>query len=296
MTAERPQNADALLKLADARKTDNRLIVVFSDSKYLGVLLNWLIPMHRLGIRNYMIVSLDENIHAFLSARGFPSVLIEMDGPLEKLWHLRLIVLRELCAHGIDLIHSDIDALWLHNPIPEYFPPEADDLVISQGTAWPYEVVTRQGFVLCCGLFYLRSGPLSLALLDDLLRHIVHTHDDQTSLNYLIHGCVTWDKQLKNPYTFVFRGHTVTCSEAPIRGRHEKTGFTVTLLPHHLFQRMHMPEREAYVKHLFSEKTNQDKFESFRESGCLFLNENWKDVEFDADSIEKIAIPMPLPV
>ncbi|MBI5463209.1 MAG: hypothetical protein HY941_13570 [Gammaproteobacteria bacterium] len=293
MSTETPLNVDALLKLADARKADNRLIVVFSDSKYLGVLLNWLIPLHRLGIRNYLIVALDETIHAFLTERGFPSVLIEMDGPLEKLWHLRLVVLRELCAHGIDLIHSDIDALWLRNPIAEYFSKDADDLVISQGTAWPYEVVTRQGFVLCCGLFYLRSGPLSLALLDDLLRHIVLTNDDQTSLNYLLHGCITWDRQLQNPYTFTFRGYTVTCSEAPIRGRHEKTGFTVTLLPHHLFQRFHMPEREAYVKHLFSEKTDQDKFESFKQSGCLFLDEHWKDIAFDAESIEKIAIHTP---
>jgi hypothetical protein len=290
MATEYPVYADSLLKLADARKEDNRLIVVFSDSKYLGVLLNWLIPIHRLGIRNYLIVSLDESIHAFLTDRGFPSVFIKMDGPLESLWRLRLIVLRELCAHGIDLIHSDIDAIWLRNPVADYFSRDADHLVISQGTAWPYEVVARQGFVLCCGLFYLRSGELSLALLDDLLRHIALTNDDQTSLNYLIHGSITWDRQLENPYHLTFRGYTVTCSEAPIRGHHPKTGFTVTLLPHHLFQRLHMPERAAYVKHLFSEKTDQDKFESFKQSGCLFLNENWKDVEFDVKSLEKIAI------
>lgn len=290
MLTEKHQDMDALLKRADERKIENRLLIAFSDRKYLGVLLNWLIAIHRLGIRNYLVVSLDETIHAFLTERGFPSVLIKMDGPLHDLWRLRLVILRELCAHGLDVIHSDIDAIWLRNPIPEYFSRDADHLVISQGTAWPYDVVARQGFVLCCGLFYLRSSNASKALLDDMLRNIALTNDDQTSLNYLIHASVTWDRQLKNPYEFVFRGYKVTCSEAPIHGRCLKTGLTVTLLPHHLFQRLHMPDRPAYVKHLFSEKTNQDKIESFRQSGCLFLKENWKDIGFDADSIEKIAV------
>lgn len=290
MSAAQHVNMDALLKLADERKAANRIIIVFSDSKYLGVLLNWLIAIHRLGIRNYLVISLDEPIHAFLTERGFPSALLELDGPLEKLWHLRLIVLHALCAHGIDVIHSDSDAIWLRNPIEEYFSHDADHLVISQGTAWPYEIVARQGFVLCCGLFYLRSGGPTRALLDDLLRHIALTNDDQTSLNYVIHGCVTWERQLQNPYHFVFRGYKAICSEAPIRGRCLKTGLTVSVLPHHLFQRLHMPDRPAYVKHLFSEKTDQDKFESLRQSGCLFLDANWQDIEFDADTIERIAL------
>jgi hypothetical protein len=208
---------------------------------------------------------------------------------LQNLWRLRLLLART-CAHGIDVIHSDIDAIWLRNPIPEYFSQNADDLVVSQGTAWPYEVVTRQGFVLCCGLFYLRSNDASLTLLNDMLRNIVLTNDDQTSLNHLIHASVTWDRQLSNPYQFIFRGYKVTCSEAPIRGRCHQTGLTVTLLPHHLFQRLHMPDRPAFVKHLFSEKTDRDKFESFRQSGCLFLHENWKNIEFDADTIEEIGL------
>jgi hypothetical protein len=51
-----------------------------------------------------------------------------------------------------------------------------------------------------------------------------------------------------------------------------------------------MPDRQAFVKHLFSEKTNQDKFESFKQSGCLFLRDDWKNIEFDVDTIEKIAL------
>lgn len=290
MSATNRANISALVTLADARKADNRLLIAFSDVNYLGVLLNWLIAIHQLGIRNYLVVSLDEKIHAFLTARGFPSTLIGLDGPLHQLWHHRLVVLRELCAHGIDVIHSDNDAMWLRNPIPDFFSGDADDLVVSQGTVWPDDVLLRQGFVLCCGLFYLRSNNATVGLLDAMLRDIVTTNDDQISLNRLISAMVTWDTTLTAPYHFMFRGHRVMCSETPIRGRCRNSGLSVTLLPHHLFQRLHMPDRPAYVKHLLSKKTGPDKLESFRQSGCLFLRDDWKSIDFDADTIERIAL------
>jgi hypothetical protein len=279
----------ALLELAEARKADNRLVVAFSDSKYLPVLLNWLVAIDRLGLRNYLIVSLDEPIHDFLAERGFPTVFDRLDGPLSDLWRLRLTALRRLCAHGVDVIHSDIDAVWLRDPIPGYFSQQADDLVISQGTVWPYDIVEKQGFVLCCGLFYLRGNQASLALLDEVLRDIAATNDDQISLNRLVSASVEWNRQLTNPYQFTFQGYRMTCSEAPIRGRCRRTGLTVTLMPHHLFQRLHMPGRPAFVKHLLSEKTGEDKFKSFRRSGCLFLDDDWKNIRFDAGTIERIA-------
>ena len=54
-----------------------------------------------------------------------------------------------LIACGIDFVHSDADAVWLRDPIPEYFGPgETADLVASQGTRHPPDVFGRWGFVL----------------------------------------------------------------------------------------------------------------------------------------------------
>lgn len=282
---------DSLLKLAVARTKNDTVIVVFANSNYLDVLLNWLIAVHRLGISNYLVISLDEQIHTFLSERGFPSALISLDGSLEELWNLRVQILRELCAHGIHVIHSDADAVWLRDPIPGFFSQHADDLVISQGTIWPEDCLRKQGFVLCCGLFYLRSSAATLTLMEELRKDMVNTRDDQVTLNRLVSTSITWAWDSTKAYQFVFRGRRVICSEDPIRGRASETGLTVMLLPHHLFQRVHMPGRSAYVKHLISEKTAEDKLTSFRNAGCLFLQRDWKNQEFTADTIQRIAAP-----
>jgi hypothetical protein len=282
---------DPLLKIARLQQREQTLLITFSDSHYLDVLLNWILALDRMEIRNYLIVSLDEQIHAFLTQRGFPSCLKPISGPLGSLWHLRLKVIRELAASGLNVIHSDTDAVWLRNPIPDYFSMATDHLVITQGTICPQDVLMKQGFVLCCGLFYLRSSPEAIALLNRVHEDMTRTNDDQTSLNRVICETVTWDVHLPSVYQFIFRRQRVLCSKDPIQGRSRTDNLSVTLLPHHLFQRVHMPGQPAYVKHLISEKTAGDKLESFGMSGCLFLEKEWRNIEFTADTIGRIAIP-----
>jgi hypothetical protein len=279
----------SLSKLALERKREDVLVVAFSDNRYRDVLLNWLVAVHRLGISNYLIVSLDEHIHDFLLQRGFPSFLSVLRGPLSNLWRLRLEVLRALCDHDLTIVHSDIDAIWLRNPVPEYFSGQSDHLVATQGTVWPEDVVRKQGFVLCCGLFSIRSSPGIRSLLDDIIEDVKRTGDDQVSLNRILNASVDWDMNLVNPYHFDFQRNRFICSEQTIRGTSPARGIKVSMLPHHLFQRIHMPAKAAYAKHLLSPKTCQGKLISFKEANCLFLDEDWKNVRFDAGTIERIA-------
>jgi hypothetical protein len=280
---------DSLLRLAAACAKHNTLILVFANNNYLDVLLNWLIAVHRLGISNYLVVSLDEQIHSFLAERGFPSALMRLQGSLAELWNLRVQILHELCAHGTHVIHSDADAVWLRDPIPAFFSQDADHLVISQGTIWPEDCLRKQGFVLCCGLFYLRSSAEALTLMDQVMKEMVNTSDDQVTLNHLVSASVTWTWDSRRTYEFVFRGRRVLCSEEPIRGRASETGLRVTMLPHHLFQRVHMPSRSAYVKHLIRDKTAETMLANLQKTGCLFLRPDWRSQEFTAATILRIA-------
>lgn len=101
----------ALLKLARERQKELKLVVVFPDSHYLEMLLNWLVPLNHLDIQNYLVVSLDPDIHAFLTERDFPSLMAPLRGSLRDLWEMRLRIFRTRCAAGIDFAHSGADAV-----------------------------------------------------------------------------------------------------------------------------------------------------------------------------------------
>lgn len=41
---------------------DNLVVVAFSNSAFLDMLLNWLVALHRVGIAQYLVVAMDEPV------------------------------------------------------------------------------------------------------------------------------------------------------------------------------------------------------------------------------------------
>ena len=62
---------------------------------------------------------------------------------------------------GFTFIHSDTDAIWIANPIPEIFRDGAPDLRLTQGTVSPGKLLLKWGFVVCVGLFWARPTPFT---------------------------------------------------------------------------------------------------------------------------------------
>jgi len=278
-----------LLQLAIARKDNNTIALTFSDHRYKEVLLNWLIGLNRLGITNYFVVSLDEEIHAFLSERGFPSFLSPLQGTLSNLWALRIKIFRTLCAADINFIHSDTDAIWLRNPIPEYFGASDHHIIASSGTVWPSDVVKTQGFVFCCGLFYMKGCAQTLALMEEVSSDVAVSGDDQVSLNKVIQRRqINWDSSHRHSYTLTYDGQRFLCFKDMISGLSRDQQLKVGLLPHHLFQRLHMPGHDAYVKHLLSDKDSESKLDMFERTDCRLLAADWQEQSFSAKVLEII--------
>lgn len=280
-------SADALLiAAARERAVDRTVVIAFANWHYADVLMNWLVSLALQQVDNYLVIALDRRLHQLLTGHGIPCVLREMTGDLGDLWVARVRVFAALCAAGIDFIHSDVDAIWLRDPRQVYFGATDADLIASQGTVWPHDVHQRFGFVLCCGLFSLRSSAASRQLLAELLPHVTLTRDDQISLNRLLaERQVVWRAQQKDTYYLTAGERRFLCSKSPIVG-HTPDGLRIRVLPHHLFQRLPLPAGDVpFVSHPLTPKEPGAKLEEFARRGYLFLRPDWRQRSFDLHSL-----------
>lgn len=261
---------DRLEEAVRAAQVDGRVILVFANKAYRRILANWLAAMDRLELRGYLVVALDRHTDRWLGVRGAPELRLRGGRRLRTLWSLRLDVIRQVLALGVDVVHSDADAVWLRDPMQDPLGTSAEDLVVSQGTTWPREVHARWGFVLCCGFLQIRSNHATRQFLGDVASDLRETGDDQVSLNrVLARRGVRWE--IRSPYRLACGESEMICSREPIAGR--AGPLTVSVLPHHLFQRIDWPEAAPYVKHLLAAKEPESKEEVLRDAGCYLLPE-----------------------
>ena len=99
---------------------DNNFIVLgFADKRYKEIAINWVKYIDKLGIKNYVIVALDTEVFKYLTDLEINVIMCE--GHISKKsgtgWRWRMDKIRELVDNSIDVLHSDLDAVWLRNPI-----------------------------------------------------------------------------------------------------------------------------------------------------------------------------------
>ena len=275
-----------LVAAARERAAGSSVIITFANSFYADVLMNWLVALSLQSIDNYVVIALDRELHATLSDRGIPSLLCELKSDLGDLWVQRIRVFATLCDAGVDFVHSDADAVWLRDPRQLYFTDADVDLIASQGTVWPPDVHQQFGFVLCCGLFRLRSTPVSRQLLTELESHVLVSRDDQVSLNRLLAArSIKWHVEPADGYYLALGTKRFLCSRSLIRGD-AADGLRTAILPHHLFQRVPVNlDDQPYVSHFLTPKDPQAKMHEFARHGHLFVRADWREQKFDVTSL-----------
>ena len=265
-----------------------RLSITFANATFLPVLLNWLLSLRMQNLPSPTTISLDEQTHQFLSERGFQSFLRPYSGSRNKLWVLRAQIFSEIINSGSSFIHSDTDAVWLGNPWP-YITSLRADITCSQGTIWPPDITAKRGFVACCGFFHAKSNQRTKPFFERLAAHTANTSDDQISMNHLLDDFeVTWDVSAERGQTHSLQGVPFRCFDSAIFGISKQNGLKVALLPQHKFQRLHIAERDATVKHLLKSDSKQETKVHLENANCWFLRDDWEKISFTEQTLEKL--------
>jgi len=254
---------------------DGPLPVVVVSSAYFTLLENWIVHIQALGISRFLIV--DHALAARLSGRGFVVAVSRFDGSAPDFWLRRILVWQYLIEIGVPIVQSDVDAIWLRDPIAAFFADQHFDLLCSQGTLHPGDTAALWGFVLCTGLMSLRPTPATVRFLAALVRraNLVLRTDDQEVMNHmLVQAGLVWHRHDMQPEINRLGDCVFQSYHSIIDGRDHATGITIGMLPHALFPRLPTALSGPYVKHVLRPEDDDQRIDQLRAVGCWRLPED----------------------
>jgi hypothetical protein len=261
----------ALLRAAASVPGAGPLPVVVASDAYADLLDNWLRHINLLAPDRFLIVAMDGVLEAKLLARGLPVGRADFDGTPTDFWLQRILVWESLVRSGLDIIQSDVDAIWMRDPRDMLSTVCSADLLFSQGTLHPWDGYSLWSFVLCTGFFLIRAGEAANRLFDAWLANPVRLRetDDQAELNtFLVDAGIRWNLAGLESYQEQLQDLPFKCFRDTLVGDCPSLGFRVAMLPHHLFPRLANPGSDAYVRHVLRPADDALRILQLKAAGC----------------------------
>ncbi|KAG7976087.1 hypothetical protein I3843_06G131200 [Carya illinoinensis] len=178
-------------KILEKVAVQRELIVALANSNVKDMLEVWFTNIKQVGIPNYLVVALDEEIARFCKSKDVPVYKRDPDQGIDSVARtggnhavsgLKFRVLREFLQLGYSVLLSDVDIVYLQNPF-HYISRDSDVESMTDGhnnmTAYGYNDVfdepamgwaryahTMRIWVYNSGFFYIRPTIPSIELLD----------------------------------------------------------------------------------------------------------------------------------
>jgi len=131
--------------LVDRVAKDGAVIVTWANMHYYHFAINWLSHLDEVGVTNYLIGAMDEELYAALrkigvntwlmGSRGIDESAVKKDfgwgsKNFHKMGRDKIRLIHDFTKTGVDVLISDIDVTWMRDPLPfmKRF-PDADMLV-----------------------------------------------------------------------------------------------------------------------------------------------------------------------
>ena len=177
------------------------VIVTVATYSYKEMLLNWLGALRALNysVETQVVVlcaSRNETLRTFLWERagvtcyqtnwtvGGDSATSRLENP-GFVWKRRIQLLAALLDAGLDVVMSDVDAVWLRDPLApraDLFSPKRADVVAGRGE-YPFFVSNALGATVCMGTAFFASNERTTELVKLAVHYTMESADDQYGFN-----------------------------------------------------------------------------------------------------------------
>uniref|UniRef100_A0A2P2IS27 Glycosyltransferase n=1 Tax=Rhizophora mucronata TaxID=61149 RepID=A0A2P2IS27_RHIMU len=180
-----------LAKILEKVSVQRELIVALANSNVKAMLEVWFTSIKRVGIPNYLVIALDDDIARFCESNDVPVYKRDPEEGIDSIGKsgsnhavsgLKFRILREFLELGYSVLLSDVDIVYLQNPF-DYLYRDSDVESMTDGhnnmTAYGYNDVfdepkmgwaryahTMRMWVYNSGFFYIRPTIPSIELLD----------------------------------------------------------------------------------------------------------------------------------
>lgn len=188
-----------LTKILDKVAVRKELIVAVANSNVKEMLKLWFDNIKRVGIPNYLVVALDDEIENFCNSNEVPVYRRSLDEGFDSVARtggnhavsgLKFRILREFLQLGYSILLSDVDIVYLQNPFDHLY-RDSDVESMSDGhnnmTAYGFNDVfdepkmgwaryahTMRIWVYNSGFFYIRPTIPAIELLDRVADRLAH--------------------------------------------------------------------------------------------------------------------------
>eukprot|EP00903_Cladosiphon_okamuranus_P018134 g16688.t1 len=231
----------------------------------------------------YLMCADEESLHYFESTMGIRCISLAGHNVRSHadIWTLRVRVLSCLVEWGQDVIMSDVDALWLADPMNDFAaPPLANSSIVASRGSFPKYLGGLWGSTICMGFVLFRTtgnGVMMRDFLAEMRQMVAEDGDDQVAVNRAaLRLGIEWDKEGSDMRYEDSQGYGFGTIDSLTDD--EGRSFTVTLLPHDKYTRLCLvtPLSEiTVVAHCLSQKRAGAKIDWMRDAGL------WPDDEED---------------
>ncbi|GAB2250399.1 hypothetical protein Droror1_Dr00016649 [Drosera rotundifolia] len=188
-----------LAKILNEVAAEKELIVALANSNVKQMLEVWFTNIKRVGIPNYLVVALDDEIADFCKLKSVPVYKRDPEEGVDSIGKtgtnhavsgLKFRILREFLQLGYSVLLSDVDIVYLQNPFDHLYRDSDvesmsdghdnvtaygyDDVFDDQTFGWGCYAHTMRIWVYNSGFFYIRPTILSIALLDRVATRLSH--------------------------------------------------------------------------------------------------------------------------